>query len=78
MNYGAKSNLAMESRSKDKQMNDKKYLILQITVVALMVIAIAIQLILFSVLNARITSIEQRQDLIEHRLEVLRNDGDRP
>jgi len=59
-------------------MNDKKYLILQITVVALMVIAIAIQLILFSVLNARITSIEQRQDLIEHRLEVLRNDGDRP
>jgi hypothetical protein len=59
-------------------MNNKKYLILQITVVALMVIAIVIQLILFSVLNARITNIEQRQNVIEHRLDVINSEGDHP
>jgi len=54
-------------------MNNKTLGILQIICLALLFIAVAIQVLLFFSVSARMTAIEQKQIVIERHMDVLRD-----
>jgi len=57
-------------------MMDKKTLsALQISGIILQVIILILVLVLFFNINARMTAIEQKQAVLENRLDVIRSDG---
>jgi len=56
-------------------MSNKKYLILQVVGYIALVTAIVLMLILFFNVSARMTAIEQKQAILENRLDVIRSDG---
>ena len=59
-------------------MSNKFYLACQVIVVALMVASLIIMLLLFSYYRDRMTHMEQRQDVLAPRLEVIRSEGGYP
>ena len=59
-------------------MSNKFYVACQIIVMVLMVASLITPLILFSYRKDRMTRMEQRQDVLEHRLEVIRSEGGYP
>ena len=56
-------------------MSNKFYLACQIIVMVLMVASLIIMLLLFSYYRDRMTHMEQRQDVLDHRLDVIRSEG---
>jgi hypothetical protein len=57
-------------------MMDKKTLsALQIAGIVLQVITLLLVLALFYIMDARITAVEQKQAVLEHRLDIIRSDG---
>jgi hypothetical protein len=59
-------------------MSNKFYVACQIIVMVLMVASLILTLILFSYHRDRMTLIEQRQDVLAPRLEVIRSEGGYP
>ncbi|MCX6008045.1 MAG: hypothetical protein NTZ34_12415 [Chloroflexi bacterium] len=56
-------------------MDKKTISALQIAGIVLQVIILILVLVLFFNINARMTAIEQKQAVLENRLDVIRSDG---
>ena len=53
-------------------MNNKTYSNIQIVILALLILAMVLQVVLFYNVSARMTAIEQKQTVIECHMDVLR------
>jgi hypothetical protein len=56
-------------------MNKKTLSVFQIAGMVLQVITLILVLALFFIMNARIDAVEQKQAVLENRLDVIRSDG---
>jgi len=59
-------------------MNKKTLSVLQIVGIVIQVITLVLVLALFYIMNARFTAVEQKQAVLELRLEIIRSDGGYP
>jgi hypothetical protein len=56
-------------------MSNKLYLVCQLIIMVLVVASLIVTLIIFSYHRDRLTLLEQRQVVLEHRLDVIRSGG---
>jgi hypothetical protein len=59
-------------------MNKKTLSALEIAGIVIQVIMIGLVLALFFNVSARITAVEQKQAVLEHRLDIIRSEGGYP